>query len=161
MFTEGGGLAGGVLKGLFRAGEGAFGSGEGSVGRLVGGVEFLQLVIDFLLCLIVDFESLRDDGSLGGVIRVEVGLAKVKGPDLGGFVLAVGSEVGLDRVVVIDLVSDVGEAVGGVGGGEELVGVPDKVDVKGGDEKGPGVIAEELEEALVALYSGGIGWWWW
>ena len=71
-----------------------------------------------MLLLVVDFDSVGDDGSFGGVVWVEVGFAELEGPDLGGFFLAFGAEVGLDCVVVVDLVSDVGDAVRRVCGGE-------------------------------------------
>ncbi len=96
--------------------------------------------------------------SLAGVVGVKVGLPKAERPDLGGFALAVGAKPGSDRVVVIDLASDVGEAVGGVRGGGELMGMPDEVDVEGGDEERSGIIAKEFEETLVPAYSGAVGW---
>ena len=39
------------------------------------------------------------------------------------------------------------------------MGMPDEVDVEGGDKEVSGVVAKELEKALVASYGGGVGWW--
>lgn len=120
---------------------------------LVGLVKVNQRLGIVERLLLARFPLLLDIGQLGFVARRKVRIVVLHGPEMGCHVLCCRTHPRADRVIVVDALSYMRLAVGVVGGGGELVRVPEKVDVERRYQYGL-LVHHELQEVQVARDGG-------